>query len=119
MVFFAEPQQLRCARERIRHHTRAGGGAGVGELFGREDEAAADGVVHLREEHVASGVERGEAHAVGVRGDAGFGIHLVAVEAEVGRGIEAGRVLAQEIQVLRVAQVLDARVDAGEVDRVG
>ena len=52
--------------------------AGVGELFGGENEAAADGVENVRRQCVAGGIRDREAHAVGVGVGVRIRVRLVA-----------------------------------------
>ena len=91
-----------------------------GELGGGEDEAAAYGVEGALGEDFACGVEGGEAHAVGVRGG-GFrvrGVHLGAVEVEVGLLVEGDGAGAGQGEGLGGSDLLDDGFDVGGFDGV-
>src|SRR5260370_21972345 len=77
----------------------AGAGLAFSGAFGfGDDEASADGVEDVFGEERAGGGEGGEAHAVGVRDDAGDWVHLVAMEGEVLRLNEGNRLTTEEVE---------------------
>jgi hypothetical protein len=101
-----------------------GDGTGAGETFSGsfgfgDDEAATDGVEDLFGELCACVVEGGEAHAVGVRGDGGVGVHLVAAEVEVLGFGEGDGLGAVECESAGGADGGDFCFDGGGVDGVG
>src|SRR5271170_5099891 len=99
---------------------RAGRGEGFGGTLGfGDDEASAYGVEDFCGDWSASTVVGGEAHSVGVRGDGGVGVHLVAVEEEIFGLDEGDGLLAAEVDGVCVADGCDFGFDGGGVNGVG
>ncbi len=123
LVLGGELEQLCGAAERIGHVARWGAdgrGAGGGGVLGLgDDEAAADGVEDLLRERRAGGVEGGEAHAVGMRGLGGGGIHLVAMEEQVLRPREGDGVAAEEVEGVGCGDAVERGFDLRGIDLIG
>jgi len=83
VVLLCSGEEIGSAAEWIGDGASAGEGLGGTLCFG-DNEAAADGVEDFVGQDGSCFVEGCEAHAVGVRGDRGVGVHLVAAEVEVG-----------------------------------
>ena len=111
-------EEVRGAAERVRNF--AGAGEGFGGAFGfGDDEATAYGVEDFFGELCAVVVEGGEAHAVGVRGDGGVRVHLVAAEVEVLGFDEGDRLASVELKFVGAADRGDLWLDCGGIDGVG
>lgn len=97
-----------------------GDGDAVGaELFGGDDEAAADGIERVGGESLAGVAEGGKAKAVGMGGRGGVGVHLVAAEEEVDGLVKGDGVPAEEAENAGRADLLDEGVNGGGMDGVG
>jgi hypothetical protein len=84
-----------------------------------DDEAAADGVEDLRCEWCRAGIEGGEAHAVGVRGLSGDGVHLVAMEAQVLLPGERDGALAEQVDRAGGRDAVQCSLDCRGIDLIG
>ena len=110
----AQPEQFVAGMERVRQRRGVGHDAVFGGLVVVDHEAAADGVVVARREHLAVGGERGEAHAVAVVGQL-----LALVEDEIGLFVERDLVLAEHAQTFAIADALEPRRNGIGIDPVG
>ena len=77
-------EEIMGTAERMRNRAGACRHRAIGiELFGRDDEAASDGVEDLLADEMAGGIEGGETQTIGMSRETGWWIHLVAMEEQM------------------------------------